>query len=74
MHRSGREMREPFEWRKSSYSSTGANCVEIAWVFPVVWVRDNKDVTKPPLHMHVRSWEHFRRVICAAGEDQDAAR
>ncbi|MGW7385596.1 DUF397 domain-containing protein [Streptomyces sp. NPDC054794] len=52
-------MRGTFVWRKSSYSTSGGTCVEVAWALPVVWVRDSKDVTKPPLHIHVQSWERF---------------
>lgn len=57
-------MHEPTVWRKSSHSSATAQCVEVAWALPVVWIRDSKDVTKPPLRISVQGWERFREAIC----------
>ncbi|MGW2784487.1 DUF397 domain-containing protein [Streptomyces populi] len=60
-------MREPLAWRKSSYSASAANCVEVAWASPVVCIRDSKDVTKSPVHVSAQGWERFREAICADG-------
>ncbi|WP_432185962.1 DUF397 domain-containing protein [Streptomyces sp. Tue6028] len=48
-------------WRKSSRSTTGANCLEIAEdrVCIGISVRDSKDVAGPRLSFSVTSWEHF---------------
>jgi hypothetical protein len=37
------------DWRKSSYSSSSANCVEIAAVGASIAVRDSKDPDGPTL-------------------------
>ncbi len=60
-------MCEPYVWRKSSYSVGDASCLEVAWALPVVWVRDSKDVAKPPLRISAQGWERFREAICAGG-------
>ncbi|WP_449348782.1 DUF397 domain-containing protein [Streptomyces shaanxiensis] len=57
-------MRGPLVWRKSSHSSSGATCIEVACALPVVLVRDSKDVTKSPLRIHAQGWDHFRAAIC----------
>ncbi|MFL6125589.1 DUF397 domain-containing protein [Actinophytocola sp.] len=40
-----------FRWRKSSFSSSGAECVEVAFVVPVgaVAVRDSKNPGAPAI-------------------------
>ena len=35
-------MTHPTTWRKSTYSTNTANCVELATVGPDVWLRDSK--------------------------------
>ena len=58
-------MHGPFAWQKSSYSGATSGCVEVAWKFPVVWIRDSKNGTKPPLRISVQGWELFRDAIWA---------
>jgi hypothetical protein len=45
-------------WRKSSYSSDTANCVEVALVAPVL-VRDSKDPDSPVLSFVPEQWQAF---------------
>lgn len=48
------------EWRKSSYSSNGGNCVEVARNVPgVVAVRDSKDPDGPALVFTAQEWRAF---------------
>jgi hypothetical protein len=51
------------EWRKSSYSSTGADCVEIGHG---VGIRDSK---APAAHVPVEpaAWEAFLRLVSNRG-------
>jgi Domain of unknown function (DUF397) len=47
-------------WRKSSYSNTGANCVEIARTRSgKVVVRDSKDPRGPALAFSPDEWKAF---------------
>jgi hypothetical protein len=39
----------PHQWRKSSYSSTGGNCVELAGTLDLV--RDSKNAAGPALRV-----------------------
>ncbi|MEU0942117.1 DUF397 domain-containing protein [Streptomyces canus] len=57
-------MHDPFAWQRSSYSGATSNCVEMAWNFPVAWIRDSKDATKPPIRISIRGWQRFRQAIC----------
>lgn len=43
-------------WRKSSYSNTQADCVEVRAAGPVVAVRDSKDPGGPALVMSPGAW------------------
>ena len=47
-------------WRKSSYSSNGGDCVEVARNLPgVVAVRDSKDPDGPALVFTADEWRAF---------------
>jgi hypothetical protein len=46
-------------WRKSSYSSSNANCVEVAVTDPAVAVRDTKDRQGPVLVFSPGEWRTF---------------
>jgi len=48
-------------WRKSSFSSDTANCVEVAVITPHIAVRDSKDPTGPELHFPAAVWADFVR-------------
>ena len=48
------------EWRKSSYSSNGGDCVEVARNLPgIVAVRDSKDAEGRALVFTVDQWRAF---------------
>ena len=52
----------PAEWRKSSRSSSAANCVEVAWSpESVTAVRDSKNTAGPVLTVPVSAWAAFLR-------------
>ncbi|HET9898254.1 MAG TPA: DUF397 domain-containing protein [Streptosporangiaceae bacterium] len=47
-------------WRKSSYSGTSGNCVEVATNLPgLVAIRDSKDPEGPKLVVSVSEWQSF---------------
>jgi hypothetical protein len=49
------------DWRKSSYSYSEGNCVEVAYVPECVLVRDSKAVTEggPNLELSPEIWQSF---------------
>jgi hypothetical protein len=47
------------QWRKSSYSSTSANCVEVCTDEATVAVRDSKDITGPEITVSGDAWSAF---------------
>ena len=46
-------------WRKSTYSSSNANCVEVAFTDPAIAVRDTKDRQGPVLVFSPEGWRDF---------------
>lgn len=49
------------QWRKSSYSGGGNDCVEVAFRPVDAGVRDSKDVTGIALWLSARSWQALRQ-------------
>lgn len=50
-------------WRKSSYSGSESNCVEVAWLpQPLTAVRDSKNPTGPALTFPTTTWSTFLRA------------
>ena len=49
------------EWRKSSWSTSEANCVEVASRGVLTAVRDSKNTAGPALAFPVSSWAEFLR-------------
>lgn len=56
-------------WHKSSYSSSSANCVEVAAVGISIAVRDSKDPHGPALVFGAGEWRAFVAGITADGLD-----
>ncbi|MFF2927965.1 DUF397 domain-containing protein [Streptomyces celluloflavus] len=55
---------ETATWRKSSYSGTGGNCVEIADGLPgVMPVRDSKNPAGPQLVFGAGAWTSFTETL-----------
>lgn len=46
-------------WRKSSYSGTNGNCVEVAWPASLVAVRDSKHSAGPAIDFPTVNWQAF---------------
>lgn len=46
-------------WRKSSYSNSNSNCVEVGEAWRGVLVRDTKDRTGPVLQFTPAAWRRF---------------
>lgn len=54
-------------WRKSSYSGSQANCVEVGNATGLVKVRDTKDQRGPALAVSADAWRRFTAGIKARG-------
>ncbi|MEV4128514.1 DUF397 domain-containing protein [Nocardia sp. NPDC049707] len=60
-------------WFKSSRSSTGGDCVEVAYLDGgVVGVRDSKNPTGPALVFTPKAWDAFTAAITDGEFDRDA--
>jgi hypothetical protein len=46
-------------WRKSSYTVSAGNCVEVADLGDVIGVRDSKDPDGPVIHLTRAAWRAF---------------
>lgn len=55
----GKEQQAAPDWRKSSRSQGGANCVEVATSSEAVAMRDSKDPDGPKLTFEAQSWRDF---------------
>ena len=49
------------QWRKSSYTGSTGNCVEVAWPEEQVAVRDSKQPAGPTLNFPISAWRAFTR-------------
>jgi uncharacterized protein DUF397 len=56
------QLRQP-TWRRSSYSSSYSNCVEVALGGPAIGVRDSKHPDGPALAVPAGHWAAFLRGI-----------
>nr|WP_223187169.1 DUF397 domain-containing protein [Streptomyces sp. CBMA29] len=55
-----------FEFTKSSYSSSGGECVEVATNVPgTVAIRDSKNPEGPTLTFTPAEWTSFQRALAA---------
>ena len=52
-------------WRKSTYSSESANCVEVAHTDTEVWLRDSKHPHGPVLQFDPDVWRRFVQDVSA---------
>jgi hypothetical protein len=59
-------------WRKSSYTSSEGNCVEVAFVDPAIAVRDSKDPGGPALAFGRRAWREFAAAVKRGSHDLTA--
>jgi len=50
---------EALTWRKSSYSGTNGNCVEVAWPTARIALRDSKNSAGPALDFPPVNWQAF---------------
>jgi hypothetical protein len=50
-------------WRKSTYSNSNSNCVEVANQLGLVGVRDSKNPVGPRLAVSASTWRAFTRRI-----------
>jgi hypothetical protein len=50
-------------WRKSSYSGSQTNCIEVGKAASLVKVRDTKDRQGPSLVVSVDAWSRFMAGI-----------
>lgn len=50
-------------WRKSSYSNSSSNCVEVGQDGPQIAVRDTRNRRGPALAFSQQGWREFTRRI-----------
>jgi hypothetical protein len=60
-------------WRKSTFSSESANCVELALVPAGLVVRDSKDPDGPRLFSSAATWREFIIDVRRGGYDTPTA-
>nr|WP_153806718.1 DUF397 domain-containing protein [Nocardia sp. SYP-A9097] len=60
-------------WFKSSYSSGGQECVEVAFLDEAVGVRDSKSPGGPELVFGVREWGVFAAAVAGGRFDSPGA-
>jgi Domain of unknown function (DUF397) len=47
------------EWRRSKYSGSNGNCVEVGTASPDILVRDTKDCESGTLAFSINAWVNF---------------
>lgn len=52
------------EWRRSTRCS-GGQCAEVAHADDTVYIRDNKDTSRPPISVPIDVWEDFTDAVTA---------
>ena len=58
-------------WRKSTYSRSNGNCVEVGTGQALVAVRDSKDPDGPVIDVSPRAWIEFTEFVkCATSRHQ----
>lgn len=57
-------------WRKSTYSGSGNNCIEVAVSSTGVAVRDSKDPQGPRLALTREQWRSFTAAVKAGDYGQ----
>lgn len=55
------------QWRKSSYSGGGNDCVEVTFNPVATGLRDSKDVTVGALWLRARTWQGLRQATARTG-------
>jgi Domain of unknown function (DUF397) len=61
--------KKPMTWRKSSFSSNGLNCVEVAATQNTMLIRDSKNDTGPVIGFSEGEWSSFLRGIRSGALD-----
>jgi hypothetical protein len=59
------------QWRKSSYSGGGNDCVEIAFVDGGAAVRDSKDPEGGAFRLPASGWQGLLAAVRAGGQTRD---
>ncbi|MEU5994401.1 DUF397 domain-containing protein [Spirillospora sp. NPDC047418] len=60
----------PPAWRRSSHSTSGEHCVEVAALPENIGVRDSKDPEGPCLAFTPATWCRFTQQVKADGHDR----
>jgi uncharacterized protein DUF397 len=61
-------------WRKSTYSGSGNNCVEVNTSYPGIAVRDSNNPHGPVLTFTTGQWRAFTRTIRTGSHGPDRPR
>ncbi|MGW1199747.1 DUF397 domain-containing protein [Streptomyces sp. NPDC002536] len=51
-------------WRRSSYSGTNRDCVEVAFTDRAAQVRDSNSPDRPAISCSARAWAEFIAELC----------
>jgi len=61
-------------WRKSTYSFSNGNCVEVAGTGTMIAVRDSQDQDGPQLAFAPEQWAAFAAVVKATHQNPGRSR